>query len=531
MAATNPHTALRATIGCATALALALAFAAPAGAAYEPGTIYGSLGATGAAGEVPNAEGIGVDPISGRVALPDYGNDRVSVFAPGGVFLFAFGKDVVPGGGTGPEVCTTVCKAGVEGSGPGELDDPEDAEFSPSGNEIFVADGQRRIAVFGADGTFRRAFGADVIPGGGTGPEVCVATCKEGIYDGKGGSFSQPWPITFGPDGLVYVGDTGANRISVHDPDGTWLRVFARDVVTGGGTGFEVCSVAADCKAGDSSANTGSVWAPEGLDFDRTGRLFVTSYNGSMVVLFDSAPLAALGAFGKGVVSGPGGGFEVCTDPCQDGTSGSAAGELSLPQGLATSGNGLIYVSDSSNNRVAVYRSDLSFAFAFGDDVVPGGGTGFERCTDDCKAGLGLGPSGFSSPYGAATDCRGTVYINMGGGDTLPARAFGEEGGEPGPCRLEAKRTKLNKRKGTAKLTATVPYASELTLTGKGIKRAKGQHSGLEGNEKLAVKPKRKLAKKLRRKGKAKVRVTVRMKPADGNVTQTAKTKLKLRRR
>ena len=142
MAATNSHTALRATAGCATALALALAFAAPANAAYEPGTIYGSLGATGAAGEVPNAEGIGVDPISGRVALPDYGNDRVSVFAPGGVFLFAFGKDVVPGGGTGPEVCTTVCKAGVEGSGPGELDDPEDAEFSwqlvadPQGSEI-----------------------------------------------------------------------------------------------------------------------------------------------------------------------------------------------------------------------------------------------------------------------------------------------------------------------------------------------------------------------------------------------------------
>ena len=116
-------------------------------------------------------------------------------------------------------------------------------------------------------------------------------------------------------------------------------------------------------------------------------------------------------------------------------------------------------------------------------------------------------------------------------GNFVPARAYGEPGLTPGPCRLEAKRTKVNKRKGTAKLTATVPYASELTLTGKGIKRAKGQHSGLEGNEKLAVKPKRKLAKKLRRKGKAKVRVTVRMSPADGNVTQTAKAKLKLRRR
>jgi len=509
----------------------ALLLAAPAGAAYEPGTIYGSLGATGAAGEVPNAEGIGVDPISGRVALPDYGNDRVSVFAPGGAFLFAFGKDVVPGGGTGPEVCTTVCKAGVEGSGPGELKDPEDVEFSPSGEQIFVAEGQRRVSIFGADGSFERAFGADVIPGGGTGPEVCVATCKEGIGGGAGGALEQPWPITFGPDGLVYVGDASANRISVHDLDGTWRRVFARDVVAGGGTGFEVCSIAADCKAGDASGQTGSVWAPEGLDFDPAGRLFATGYNASMVVLFDSAPLAALGAFGKGVLSGPLGGFEVCTDPCQDGTAGSAAGELSSPQGLAASGNGLIYVSDSSNERISVYRSDLSFAFAFGDDVVPGGGTGFERCTDDCKAGVGLGPSGFSSPYGAATDCRGTVFINMGGGDTLPARAFGEGGGAPGPCRLATKAVKRNKRKGTAKLTASVPYASKLALTGKGLKRATGQHAGLEGPEKLAIKPKGKLAKKLRRKGRAKVRVTVKMTPTDGNVTQTAKQKLKLRRR
>lgn len=116
-------------------------------------------------------------------------------------------------------------------------------------------------------------------------------------------------------------------------------------------------------------------------------------------------------------------------------------------------------------------------------------------------------------------------------GNFVPARAYGRFGQKPGPCKLSAEILRRNQRRGTGNLAATVPYASSLTLKGKNIRRSSARHSGLEGVEKLAIKPKGKLAKRLRRKGKAKVRVTVAMKPTDGNVAQATKTKLKLKRR
>ena len=513
---------------------LALLYAAPAQAAIKPGTVYGTAGTTGAAGEVRAPEGIGVDPISGRVALADYSNSRVSVFEPDGTFVLAFGKDVDPGGGTGPEVCTTTCKAGVAGPEAGALDSPYEAEFSPSGNRIFVGEGGNgRVSVFTKNGVFLRAFGADVIPGGGTGPEVCTATttCQKGVNDGTGGSFAQVWPLTFGPDGLVYVADSGGGRIAVYEPSGIWLRTFGEDVVTGGDTGFEVCTVAADCKAGTASGTAGAIESPQGLDFAPDGRLWVGDGGENRIVIFNLDPLAPFAALGKDVLPGGGLGFEVCTTLCQAGTAGAGPGELNSPNGVGVGADGLAFVGDPGNQRVDAYRTDPSFAFALGADVIPGGGVGFETCTSACQAGLENEATGFDYPYAVAVDCHGTAYVTSDVAAAVPARSYAEPGIEPGPCRFAAQSVKRDTRKGTAKLGVSVPYASKLAATGKGIKRATGSHTGLEGPEKLAIKPKGKLAKTLRRKGKAKVRVTVTMGPSDGNVAQTANKTVKLKRK
>lgn len=526
--------ALRGLIAGGLTCLLAVALPVPAEAAIQRGTVYGTGGLGGAPGEVRAPEGIGVDPISGRIVLADYSKSRISIFEPDGGFVLAFGKDVVPGGGTGPEVCTTSCKAGVDGSEAGELNSPYEAEFSPSGKEIFVGEGSNgRVSVFSDEGIFLRAFGADVIPGGGTGPEICTTTttCKAGAYDGKGGSFAQVWPLTFGPDGLVYVADSSAHRISVHQPNGTWLRTFGKDVDAGGGSVFEVCSVSADCKVGVGDGSAGSLASPQGLDFDPAGRLWVNASNTNQVQIIGTAPLAPVAALGKDVVPGGATGFESCNDPCQAAPPGSGPGELKNPNGLGVSADGTAYAADPGNQRVNAYRGDLSFAFAIGADVVPGGGVGFETCTTICKAGLPNELTGFDYPYAVAVDCRGIVYVSSDIGNFVPARAHGEPGLQPGPCTLSAKVLRRNKRRGSANLAATVPYASDLTLTGKNIRKSSAEHSGLEGAEKLAIKPKGKLAKRLRRKGKAKVRVTVTMKPTDGNVAQTTKTKLKLKQK
>jgi hypothetical protein len=74
---------------------------------------------------------------------------------------------------------------------------------------------------------------------------------------------------------------------------------------------------------------------------------------------------------------------------------------------------------------------------------------------------------------------------------------------------------KLNKRKGLASLTALLPGPGDLRLEGKAVKARDESVSG--GEAKLTVAPLRKTRRKLRRKGKAKVGLSVLYTPAGGD--------------
>ena len=88
---------------------------------------------------------------------------------------------------------------------------------------------------------------------------------------------------------------------------------------------------------------------------------------------------------------------------------------------------------------------------------------------------------------------------------------------------------KRNKRKGTAKLTVTVPGRGSLSLTGKGL-RASARDAAAAGEVALPVKAKGKAAKRLRRKGKLKRKAEVTFAPP-GNDANTAAKRVKLIRK
>ena len=94
---------------------------------------------------------------------------------------------------------------------------------------------------------------------------------------------------------------------------------------------------------------------------------------------------------------------------------------------------------------------------------------------------------------------------------------------------LSLGKLKLNKRKGTATLTATVAHPGQLKLKGKSLKASK-KTAAAAGKVKLSVKPKGKLARKLRDTGKAKVKAKVTFTPTGGEADVAAK-KLKLKRK
>jgi hypothetical protein len=117
---------------------------------------------------------IAVDHDTGDVYLADTGNRRVNVYSGDGAFLRSFGWDVVE---TGPsdspadeyEICVAasgdVCKAGVAGSGAGQLAEgfglAVTTDGSPATGTVFVGDsGNTRISAFPIDGSAPSSFGS-----------------------------------------------------------------------------------------------------------------------------------------------------------------------------------------------------------------------------------------------------------------------------------------------------------------------------------------------------------------------------------
>jgi hypothetical protein len=267
------------------------------------------------------------------------------------------------------------------------------------------------------------------------------------------------------PAGSVYVAEGAPNhRISQFDKNCNFVRLWGYDVVASGqpndtGTGFEVCTVATECKAGVAGVGAGQLSNPQGIAIDQTvGYLYVTSNGNRRVDVFSPTGQFA-GAFGWGVDTGAAA-LEVCTTAsvCQAAAAaGSAAGNLqslngSIPSIDPTAAAGTLYVPDIGNARVAEYGSILvvgaltsaTFLKAFGWDVIPLGqpgdtGTGLESCTtvSTCKAGSSagsgageFGPGALGSPTASAVDSTGAIYVASG-------PLLGGSCSEATPCRIQ----------------------------------------------------------------------------------------------
>jgi tripartite motif-containing protein 71 len=517
-----------------------LLLAAPASATVEPlMPIYGTGTPGGVAGQLDGPVGVGFDD-DGNLYVADNGNHRISVFAPGGDFVRAFGFDVDPVGGAGPETCTASCKAGVAGSAAGQLNGPVDVAVGPT--EVYVADSNnRRISVFTHGGTFLRAFGADVNPAPGAGFEVCTASCQAGTPGAVfAGAVSNPFGIALDGAGNLFVVETGNSRVSVFTAAAsTFQRAFGYDVDPGGGVAVESCFTT--CKAAVSGGGVGQFANPLGLATDGAGNVFVADQVNDRIVVYNAGG-AFLRAFGYDTIPGGFAGLESCTTTCQAAVGGPAAGQMEVPFGVGADGAGNVYVAEQNNARVSVFTPAGGFQYAFGFDVEPGGAATFETCTATCQAAaFGSGFGQMQQPREAAVDCRGGVYVS----DLTQYRVqrFAESGTQLPPCpqppenppqvkpsnEFTIGKLKRNTRKGTAKLAVEIPGPGALALAGKQVKPQ--ETSVGAGESSLTIKAKGKAKRKLKSGGKAKVAVDVTFLPTGGDPnTQSRKLKLKRKR-
>src|SRR5215813_8596805 len=70
---------------------------------------------------------------------------------------------------------------------------------------------------------------------------------------------------------------------------GAWERSFGYNVVTGGSTGLEICTIASTCKSGDVPIFGGALSGPHGVAADPLGDVYTSEPGTGRVQRFDSA--------------------------------------------------------------------------------------------------------------------------------------------------------------------------------------------------------------------------------------------------
>ncbi|MGI8858421.1 MAG: 6-bladed beta-propeller [Thermomicrobiales bacterium] len=177
-------------------------FAAPSptAASAAPSNLFDRAGKGKSGGQFSAARGIAVGA-DGVITIVDQLNYRVEQFQPDGTFIRQWG-----GIGTGPD------KFGqINGYAFG----PTGVAVAPDGT-IYVADTwNHRIAAFTSDGKPVRQWGSFF--NGQENP----ATLPQHTSD-----FYGPRGVAIGPNGLLYVTDTGNSRILVFDASGKFVRTF-----------------------------------------------------------------------------------------------------------------------------------------------------------------------------------------------------------------------------------------------------------------------------------------------------------------
>jgi DNA-binding beta-propeller fold protein YncE len=309
-----------------------------------------------------------------------------------------------------------VAVIGASGGGAGKLSVPLGVAVDGAGG-IYVSEHvNQRVSEFTMAGRFVRAWGFNVRPGGGKGFEVCTKAtgCRPGEPGGRAGQLGFPGGVAVDGSGNVYVTDPLNNRVSQFTTAGAFVRAFGFDVVPGSGRRLEICTPVTGCKRGIAGGRAGQLDRPAYVAIDEAGSIYVTDEANNRVNQFTTEG-AFVRAWGLNVRPGGTKGFELCTTAtgCRPGEPGGRAGALRNPDGVATDGAGNLYVADL-NFRVSQFTTAGAFVRAWGFNVRPGGGKGFEICTraTGCRVGIAGGGAGqLSIMLGLGADAAGAVYV------------------------------------------------------------------------------------------------------------------------
>ena len=283
----------------------------------------------------------------------------------------------------------------VAGDGSPAVRDGKQSSFSDPFGVAIAADGTIYVADAGESNRIRK-----ISPDGTV---TTLAGGSEGFADGAGASasFNTPSALALGPDGNLYVADTGNNRIRKITPDG---KV---STVAGNGTAGYV----------DGPAATAQFNGPVGLTVSSSGEIYVAdTYNDVIRMITTEGEVTTIAGGGtpgyadgeqKTALFDTPCGIIVANSNLIVADTGnrrlrkvSAEGnvttlpisgeEVSSPAGLAFSHDSFLYVTEFDRSRVIQVAPDGIAR------VIAGGGAGFANGSDGARlnqpTGIAIGP-------------------------------------------------------------------------------------------------------------------------------------------
>ena len=427
---------------------------------------YGSKGS--GADQFDEPWEIAINHSTGNVYVSDIGNNRVDEFSSSGAFVRTFGFGV-SNGEDKFEVCTSSCRAGIQGDGTGQFTVPLGVTVDPTGNVWVVDAGNDRVEKFNEKGEYLSSIGEK-----GTGT----------------GQMREPAGVAVS-NGDVYVSDGGNDRVDQFTLGGTFVQMFGYGVGNGE-EAFETCEKSEkECRAGKAGSGNGQFKHPLGIGVDPvSGDLFVSDWENdrieeftpggmfmtvfgsygtgegqmwgapnvavspegevyvpeeynSRVSVWDPIPAAAMysAQFGAGdfshpmsdavdahgnvwVTNGYGNNIQEFSSSrtylATFGSWGTGAGQFEEPSGIAVNqGTGNVYVGESQNHRVQEFTENGEFIRMFGWGVANGKAE-FETCTSSCQTGIAGGGAGqFHEAGPIAIDGSGNLWVSDEGNNRV----------------------------------------------------------------------------------------------------------------
>jgi sugar lactone lactonase YvrE len=321
--------------------------------------------------------GVAVDPTTGKVFVADNPNNRVLRFSSAAAAISGSAAEAVLGQPNFTSSTGATTQSGMNW--------PSCVAVDASGN-LYVAElVNNRVLRFNSAATKTNGANADGVLGQTTFTTNTAVTTRSGMCNPNG--------VAVDALGNLYVADKANSRV---------LRFSSAATKTNGANADGVLGQP-NFTTATTIATPSGMYDPYGVAVDTSGNLYVTDFENSRVLRFNSAATKANGANADGVLGQPN---------FTSSTGATTQSGMNSPTGIAVDAYGNLYVAQLGSNRVLRFNSVATKANGANADGVLG--------QPDFTSSIGTTTqSGMRNPDCVAVDTSGNLYVADAGNNRV----------------------------------------------------------------------------------------------------------------